>query len=128
MIHCETWAGTPAAPYMWLLARDVAPTPSGAVRRLTAAAEHLADRLDEDPADPRPFPSATLRGWLDSGIGPEDVEHRLTTGAYVPEVVTITGPGHVLYTLAVMPAGGCVCCRPRPFTAATTAHPEGVPA
>ncbi|MFD3334614.1 hypothetical protein ACFWV1_18440 [Streptomyces sp. NPDC058700] len=119
MIHCETWAGTPADPYTWLLLRDSAPTPSGAVRRLTAAAEWLADRLDADPDDPRPFPGATLRRWLDDHIGREDVAHRLSTGAYVHEAVSITGPGHVLYILTAMPVGGCVCHRPRPLTAAT---------
>ncbi|MFH8717546.1 hypothetical protein [Streptomyces zaomyceticus] len=113
MIHSETWAGTPSDPYTWLLLRDSAPTPSGAVRRLTAAAEWLADRLDDDPDDPRPFPGATLRRWLDDRMGHEDVEHRLSTGAYVPEAVRVTGPGHVRYTLAAMPADGCVCHRPR---------------
>lgn len=116
MIHCETWAGTPADPYIWLLARDVAPTSAGAVRRLTAAAERLADRLDDNPDDPRPFPSATLRLWGEDRMGHEDVAHRLSTGAYVPEAVGITGPGSVLYTLAAMPAVGCVCL-PRPLAA-----------
>ncbi|MFF0430298.1 hypothetical protein ACFYUJ_38800 [Streptomyces sp. NPDC004520] len=126
MIHCETWAGLPGDPYRWLLARDSAPTAWAAVRRLTDAAERLADRLDTDPNDPRPFPGATLRRWLDDRIGCEDVAHRLATGAYVPEVVTITGPDHALYTLTAMPADGCICHRPRPLTAAIAAHPEGV--
>ncbi|MFB7452941.1 hypothetical protein [Streptomyces sp. NPDC056194] len=116
MIHCETWAGLPGDPYLWLLARDVGPTPWAAVRRLTAAAEHLANRIDTDPDDQRPFPGATLRLWLDDRIGHQDLAHRLTTGAYVPEAVTMTGPGHVRYTLTAMPARGCVCHRPRPLT------------
>ncbi|MFI9213947.1 hypothetical protein ACIGW7_38185 [Streptomyces sp. NPDC053253] len=119
MIHCETWAGTPADPYIWLLARDVAPTSSGAVRRLTAAAEHLADRLDEDPDDVRPFPGATLRRWGEDRLGLEDVVDRLTRRAYVPEAVRVTGPGHVLYTLAAMPAASCICRRPRPDSTVT---------
>ncbi|MFE1384216.1 hypothetical protein ACFU3J_27935 [Streptomyces sp. NPDC057411] len=113
------WAGTPAEPYIWLLSRDAAPTPSGAVRRLTAAAEHLADRLDDEPDDVRPFPGATLRRWIDDRLGHEDIVDRLTRGAYVPEAVSITGPGHVLYTLAAMPAARCICHRPRPGASET---------
>ncbi|MFB7031032.1 MULTISPECIES: hypothetical protein [unclassified Streptomyces] len=108
-IHCETWAGTPDDPHRWLLARDIAPTPSGAVRRLINAAERLADRLDDDPDDGRPFPAATLRLWTDDRLGHEDITARLATGAYVSEAVTMTGPGSVRYTLTAMPAAGCVC-------------------
>ncbi|MFD0367672.1 hypothetical protein [Streptomyces sp. NPDC127114] len=119
MIHCEAWAGTPAEPHIWLLSREAAPTPWGAVRRLTAAAEHLADRLDDNPGDSRPFPGATLRRWIDDRLGHEDIAFRLTRHAYVPEAVSITGPGHVLYTLAAMPAAGCICRRPRPSSTVT---------
>ncbi|MFE5302148.1 hypothetical protein [Streptomyces sp. NPDC056632] len=119
VIHCEAWAGTPDEPYMWLLSRDAAPTPWGAVRRLTAAAEHLADRLDDDPDDARPFPAATLRRWIDDRLGHEDIADRLTRRANVPEAVCVTGPGHVLYTLAAMPAAMCICRRPRPLSGET---------
>ncbi|MFE7580085.1 hypothetical protein ACFU5Y_00790 [Streptomyces gardneri] len=119
VIHCEAWAGSPAEPYIWLLSRDAAPSPWGAVRRLTAAAEHLADRLDEDPDDVRPFPGSILRRWSEDRLGLEDVVDRLTRRAYVPEVVSITGPGHVLYTVAAMPAAGCICRRPRPDSTVT---------
>ncbi|MEU3399484.1 hypothetical protein [Streptomyces filamentosus] len=115
-IHCEAWAGTPLTPYTWLLSRDTAPSPWGAVRRLTAAAEHLADRIDDDPDDVRPFPASTLRRWIEDRLGLEDLADRLTRRAYVPEAVCVTGPGHVLYTLAAMPAASCVCRRPRPLS------------
>ncbi|MET9956024.1 hypothetical protein ABZ135_31390 [Streptomyces sp. NPDC006339] len=118
-IHCEAWAGTPIEPYLWLLSRDGAPTPWGAVRRLTAAAEHLADRLDEDPDDARPFPGGTLRRWVEDRCGLEDVAERLARGAYVPEAVSVIGPGHVLYTLTAMPSGTCVCREPRSLSGRT---------
>lgn len=115
-IHCEAWAGTSSEPFTWLLSRDSALTPWGAVRRLTGVAEHLADRLDEDPDDVRPFPAATLRRWIEDRLGHEDIADRLTRRAYVPEAVSVIGPGHVLYTLAAMPAATCVCRRPRPLS------------
>lgn len=117
MIHCETWAGTTDNPYLWLLSRDSAPTPSGAVRRLTYAAEWLADRLDDDPNDTRRTPGTALRRWINDRFGHQDLALQLSHGTYVSEAVSATGHGHVLYTLAAMPADGCVCHRPRPMTA-----------
>ncbi|WP_159026589.1 hypothetical protein [Streptomyces vietnamensis] len=83
-------------------------------------AEHLADRLDDDPDDVRPFPGTTLRRWAEDRLGLEDLADRLTRRAYVPEVVCVTGPGHILYTLAAMPAAACVCRRPRPLSGMTS--------
>ncbi|GEB57415.1 hypothetical protein [Streptomyces gardneri] len=125
MIHCETWAGTPANPYIWLLSRDDAPTPRLAVRRLRAAAARLTDRLDDDSDDHRPFPSTPLRVWFRDGLGHEDVADQLGAGKFVAEAVSVIGPNSVLYTLAAMPAVGCVC-PPRPLTAAVAARSEGV--
>ncbi|MFI8769424.1 hypothetical protein ACIGN6_31595 [Streptomyces sp. NPDC053792] len=95
------------------MSRDVAPSPWGAVRRLLVMADRLANRLDNDPDDVRPFPGGTLRRWADDRLGHEDIADRLIRRAYVPEAVSITGPGNVLYTLAGMPAAACVCRRPR---------------
>ncbi|MGW4699737.1 hypothetical protein [Streptomyces sp. NPDC004285] len=126
MIHVEAWAGTPAAPHRWLLTRDTTPTPWGAVRRLTAIAEWLADRLDDDPDDDRPYPGATLRIWLEDRGGHENIAHRLAGRGHVPQAVRVTGPGHVLYSLAAMPAAICVCL-PRPLTLAAV-QPAVLPA
>ncbi|MGW9439596.1 hypothetical protein [Streptomyces sp. NPDC055607] len=112
LVHCETWAGTAEEPYETILARDPAVTPWGAVRRLTYAAERLADALDTDPADARPFPSATLRRWMEDRRAHEDIADWLGRGAYVTEAVSMTGPGRVLYTLTAMPARGCICRMP----------------
>ncbi|MFB7356092.1 hypothetical protein [Streptomyces gardneri] len=113
-IHCEAWAGTALAPYTWLLSRDTAPSPWGAVRRLTAAAEHLADRIDDSPDDVRPFPASTLRRWIEDRLGHEDIAERLTRRAYVPEAVRISGPGHVLASAVLerMFVGGMLGFRP----------------
>ncbi|MET9676428.1 hypothetical protein ABZY68_25535 [Streptomyces sp. NPDC006482] len=126
-IHCEVWAGTPNAPYKQLLRREEAPTPSAAVRRLTGAADWLGDHLDGDPADPRPVPSASLRRWTKDGLGHEDLRVQLAAGKYVHEAVSVTGADGAFYTLAAMPAAGCVCL-PQPFTAAVAAYTAGVPA
>ncbi|MDV5142889.1 Tn3 family transposase [Streptomyces sp. SBC-4] len=87
------------------------------MRRLRETAERLTDRLDDDSDDCRPFPSTPLRVWLRDGLGHEDVAAHLGAGKFVAEAVSVTGPGPVLYTLAAMPAAGCVCL-PRPLTAA----------
>ncbi|GAA3044124.1 hypothetical protein GCM10017562_01250 [Streptomyces roseofulvus] len=116
-IHCEVWAGTLSAPYTWLLRQDEALVPVVAVRRLRAAAWWLAERLDDDPDDPRLSPSAALRLWLGDGIGHEEgsrqlateLADRLTAGAYLTEVGAVIGPDRVRCTLTAMPAAGCVC-------------------
>lgn len=127
-IHCEVWAGTPSAPYLWLLQQDQAPSPGLAVRRLRAAAHWLADRLDDDPDDPRLCPSTALRLWLGDALGHEagsvqlavQLADRLAAGAYLTDAVT--GPDGVRYTLTAMPATGCVCGAGSP-----TARTDGQP-
>ncbi|MFF5491517.1 hypothetical protein [Streptomyces virginiae] len=114
MIHCEVWAGTPEAPYTWLLARQDASTARRAVRRrLVPMALRLAERLDDDP-DTTPIPAAVLRAWESDALTHEDAIDALTRGQFVPAAVSVIA-GSVLYTLAAMPANQCACLLPRPL-------------
>ncbi|MEU8623126.1 hypothetical protein [Streptomyces sp. NPDC048623] len=111
--HCEVWAGPPASPYTWLLRREAAATPRLVLRRLRGAACWLADGLDDDPDDSRTCPSAPLRIWLADEFAHEEITDRIALGEYVA-AISVSGADTTVYTLAAMPAAGCVCLPPGP--------------